>query len=330
MKKLYELLNLKETQGTFGIEIECEGANLRAVENETWTSTDDGSLRGHFPESRIEWVLKKPLPLGKAITAVSNLNKMQERHGAVPKFSYRTSVHVHTNVQQFTEDQYLNFLYTYLLIEDPLIKFCGKQREANRFCLSINNGEGLMDYLAHVFRNGYQAIARLDENAVRYAAMNIAATRKYGSLEFRSMRGTLDTEVLTTWLIALDNIRSFAEKQENVRDIHDKFVKSDPLNFFREVVGDVSEAFEYKGMEGDIRNNFSITLELVYAYQPFSEKRGEKPILKKDKHLEELFVIAAADPDWQAIPLPDNVVFERLPAENPWPQRARRVVIQGN
>lgn len=279
MKKLSELLQVEKVDGLFGIEVECEGRNLQEVQNATWLSTNDGSLRGHYPDTAIEWVLKKPLPLAKAITAVNQLNKINVEKGAEFKFSYRTSVHVHVNVQDFTEDQYLNFMYTYLLLEEPLIRFCGDQRKANRFCLSINNGEGLMDYLVHLFRGGVATLRRVGEDQVRYAAMNIAATRKYGSLEFRSMRGTLDTEVLTTWLIALNNIRTFAEGQKNVRDIHDKFVRSKPVDFFMEVLGDVADEFYYKEVENDLRNNFSVTLELAYAYvspEELAKKKAEE------------------------------------------------------
>lgn len=273
MKKLLELLPLDPTKGSFGIEIECEGQNLQRLDNGVWMSTADGSLRGHFPDSAVEWVLEKPVELAKAITAVNALSKFQEQKGALPKFSYRTSVHVHVNVQQLTEDEYLNLLYTYMLIEEPLIRFCGAQRRANRFCLSINNGEGILDHMNMIFRRGVEALRVIPEDAVRYAAMNIAATRKYGSVEFRSMRGTLDVDVLTTWLLTLNSIREFAKEHKDVTEIHDKFVKMKPIDFFRSIVGDEAPELEYKEIEADLRNNFSITLELVYAYQQSRQKK---------------------------------------------------------
>jgi hypothetical protein len=271
MKKLSELLVLKPQAGTFGVEIECEGENLSPVDNSTWRTEDDGSLRGAFPRSRCEWVLVKPLPLGKALTAVSSLARKQEKDGATPDFSFRTSVHIHVNVQEMTQDQYFNFIYAYLLLEEPMLRFCGAARKANRFCLSMNDGEGLLDYLSYIFQNGVGSLGHINENDVRYAAMNIAATRKYGSLEFRGMRGTLDVDVLSTWILALNSIREYAMEHKNVHAIHDEFVKHSPTQFMRNVLKDMSPDFEYDGMEGDLRNNFSVTLELIYAYKPVKE-----------------------------------------------------------
>jgi len=282
MTKLFELLGCKLTTGTFGVEIECEGNNLVPVETDGWRTEDDGSLRGVFPNSRCEWVFKKPLPLAKAITAIATLAREQRKGNAKLDFSLRTSVHVHVNVQDLTEEQYFNFIYTYLLLEPVLLRYCGDVRRANRFCLSINDGEGLMDYISHLFQQGVKQIGAIFENDVRYAAINIAATKKYGSLEFRGMRGTLDVDILSTWIMALNAIREYAMENENVHSIHDKFVRNSPTEFMRSVLGDVSADFEYAGMEGDIRNNFSITLELVYAYKP---KEKAVPVQKEAKRV---------------------------------------------
>lgn len=272
MKKLFEYLGNDHKKGTFGIEIECEGENLKIVHEGTWRTEADGSLRGRFPDKSCEWVLEEPLSLKDAITAVNQLSKKQSGADTKINFSYRTSTHVHVNAQDMTEDQYLNFIYTWLLLEEPLIRFCGPQRRANRFCLSINDGEGAMDYLNLLFTTGFAALPRLYENDIRYAALNIAASRKYGSIELRCMRGTLDVEVLTIWLTALQAIRDFSMQCKNVREIHDKFVKSPPLEFMRNILKDCSKHFEYKNVEDSLRNNFSITLELVYDYRQKEEK----------------------------------------------------------
>lgn len=279
MKKLFELLGLKQQEGTFGVEIECEGKNLSPVNRGFWRTEDDGSLRGRYPDSRCEWVFAKPLPLAKALTAISGMAREQTSQGAELDFSFRTSVHVHVNVQDFTEDQYFNFIYTYLLLEEPLLRFCGPTRKANRFCLSMNDGEGLLDYVSHIFQNGVRSVNYIHENELRYAAINLAATKKYGSLEFRAMRGTLDVDVLSTWIIALNNIREYALSKGNIHEIHDEFVKNSPTQFMRNVLDDMSPEFEYAGMEENLRNNFSVTLELVYAYKPALKK--EEPAKEK-------------------------------------------------
>lgn len=268
MKKLIEIIpDLKESKGIFGVEIECEGEGLAVMETKYWKTEADGSLRGHFPDKSAEWVFNSPLSFNEAVKAINQLSSTQKECGAKINFSFRTSTHVHVNMQDLTEDQVLNFIYTYVLIEEVLLNFCGPSRKANRFCLSINDGEGTLDFLNQMFRLGVGSVRRFHENEVRYAALNIAALNKYGSIEIRSMRGTLDIDVLTTWLCALGNLRSFATERTHVHEIHDLFVNNTPENFLRMVLRDVYGDFEYEGMEKDIRKNFSISLELPHAYR---------------------------------------------------------------
>lgn len=266
MTKLHELLQQKPTNGLFGIEIETEGHNLSPIVPPQWKVEDDGSLRGQFPTERAEYVLKKPLDLQKAIDAVVKLREVQDANKAVLNFSFRTSVHIHVNVQQLTFPQYLNMIYTYLLLEEPLVRYCGKERVGNRFCLRLQDAEGLLDYLFMLFRQGYSAMRYINGDAVRYAAINVAATAKYGSLEFRSLKGNMDVPYITTWIQALDHIRSFAMEMKDPQEVHNLFVNNTPEQFAEIVLGDVYESFIYPEMEDDMRKSFSLALELPYNF----------------------------------------------------------------
>lgn len=272
MTKLHELLQQKAVNGSFGLEIETEGKNLIDAAPPQWRIENDGSLRGGFPYGCAEYVFKKPLDFKKAIDAVTLLRKYQDDKGATLDFSFRTSVHVHVNVQQLTFNQYLNMIYTYFLIEEPLVHYCGKERIGNRFCLRLQDAEGLLDYVFMLFRNGYTALRHLQGDAIRYAAINLAATTKYGSLEFRSLRGNMDVEYISNWVQALDNLRDFATRFDNPQQIHDLFVKSEPEDFAAAVLGDVYEFFDYIGMANDMRRSFSLTLELPYNFIDHSKQ----------------------------------------------------------
>lgn len=272
MKKLHELLRVDRKAGIFGIEIECEGNNLVPVINAVWNTVDDGSLRGVFPVSRCEWVMQAPLPLNATIDAVKLLAKENER--AQLNFSFRTSLHVHMNVQELTFDQYLALIYTYLLLEEPLMRFCGQQRLGNRFCLRIRDAEAFLDTLEHMSEMGEAFLRHIMEDQIRYASVNIAATKKYGSLEFRGMRGTLDVNVISTWLTALNRLREFAIKTGDPMAVHDVFVKNNVAEFAKEVLGDVAEAFYYEDVNNDIRHSFSLTLNIPYKHA--ARKRQEQ------------------------------------------------------
>ena len=264
MKKLYEhLQHLDPKDGEmFGVEIECEGRNLYPINNNYWKTERDGSLRGDFPNNACEWVMKKPLDLKGTLLAVKSLHTNQVKNNAVFDFSFRTSLHVHMNVSDLTFNQYMALIYAYLLVEEPLIKFCGEGRIGNRFCLRLQDAEGLLDNISYIGRVGVQAIPRIDPEVVRYSAINIAATPKYGSLEFRGMHGTMDVPTITKWITALSNLRAFAVKCDNIQNVHDVFMKEEPLAFLNMAVG---AGFEYPGAENDMRYSFSISMQLPYA-----------------------------------------------------------------
>lgn len=276
MTQLYKLLGLnKPTEGDFGIEIECEGANMRAVKGAIWKSEPDGSLRGEYPESACEYVLTKPVTFAEvepALDALIKLNKAAEF-----KFSFRTSVHVHVNAQLLTVDQLLNLIYTYLLLEQPLVNYCGDSRKANRFCLRLRDAEGLLDGVNHLFTMGYDGFAHLRNDRNRYASINLEAFNKYGSIEFRAMRGTMDKAIILPWVSMLNNIKSFAMEMENPKAIHDLFRSVGANDFMQTVLGEENtKILTHDSCERDINESYSLTIDLPYAYVAY-KKQADMP-----------------------------------------------------
>ena len=292
MTKLYELLQLRKRQdGDFGIEIECEGKNLAVPIPDVWNTVDDGSLRGEFPHGRAEWVLKKPLSLDEATKAVADLAAYQAANKAQLDFSFRTSVHVHMNVQNLTFNQYLNVIYTYLLLENVLVRYCGNDRIGNRFCLRMQDAEGLSDLLVGLFNKGPKMMGHFSRENVKYASINLAATNAYGSLEFRAMQGNLQVDYINTWVKALYNLREFAKARKDPQDIHDYFVRTDPSEFMANVLKDTYNHFSYEDEVNDIRQAFSITLELPYAYSNDEKRKKEREaeLERRERELKEQY-----------------------------------------
>jgi hypothetical protein len=276
MKKLNELLAKKQIKGDVGIEIECEGDNLQLINTDFWGSEDDGSLRGKFPNTRAEYVLKKPIVLEKVKDALVELNdKLKD---SKLSFSYRTSVHVHVNVLGLTEDQLFTMIYTYFLLEDVLFNYCGNGRKANRFCLRLQDSDELsMLTLEMIHRGPVQTLLALDETSIRYSAINFAALTKYGSIEFRGMRGTADVETITTWASALVSIRNFACHVDNCLNVHDLFVEMGPEKFVEHVLKDLTKSFKYSKMEKDLYKNFSLAIDIPYTFKYTKEHKKEAP-----------------------------------------------------
>lgn len=296
MKKIADLLRLPVIKGDFGIEIEVEGENLVptvASSQCPWKTEDDGSLRGRFPDQRAEYVLNKPIPYGRVKPALEYLEKHLK--GSRLDFSFRTSTHVHVNVLELNEVQLMNFIYTYLLLEEPLVNFCGAQRVNNRFCLRLQDAEGLRDCLVVLFSQGLKKIAgNLREDRIRYAALNLAALNKYGSLEFRSMRGTLDVKVLTTWVDALNSIREYAMRMQDPIAIYEEFTRNAPADFAQIVLGDTAKEFNYENFERGIQTGFSLTIDFPFLYRVYlkaqkDQEEREKREIEEVKRIKERF-----------------------------------------
>jgi len=273
MNKLSDILALPKQKGDFGIEIEVEGRNLPEVDTPYWKTEPDGSLRNGK-----EYIFKRPYLLKTVPALLRALNKQFEQAEAKLEFSFRTSVHVHMNMQELSYHQVLNTIYTYLLLEAPLMEFCGESRKGNRFCLRMEDAEGLVGELQHLFSTGEYGLHKIGRDRVRYASINIEALKKYGSLEFRALAGTADVDRITTWCTALSNIRDFACTHNSPSDIFNLFADIEAEAFQQLVLKGVAPAFEYPGMVKDIQRSFSLAIDLPFAYAQSEEL---KKTLKK-------------------------------------------------
>lgn len=274
MKKIYQLLGLnKPLPEAYGIEIEAEGKNMVEVGSQFWKTENDGSLRGHYPDRSAEFVLRKPIHANQVDVALDELIGIQKEAGAEFDFSFRTSVHIHVNVQEMTEEQVMNMIYTYLLIEEPMMNYCGRARKGNRFCLRVVDADNIIDILKQGFTDGIHRLMEMDVNALRYSSMNVGALSKYGSLEFRGMRGNMDKEILTKWITALGNLKAYALSKKTPMDILEEFQNSKPEDFLQMLMGDLYEDFKYPRMVREIQRSFSLAIDLPYSYRNANVKR---------------------------------------------------------
>jgi hypothetical protein len=293
MEKLHEFLGRKIPKpGDFGIEIEVEGKNLPNVDDQFWKSEADGSLRGES----LEYVLKNPITLKNVIPALSSLE--EQLADSELDFSFRTSVHVHVNVQALSHVQILNMIYTYLLLEEPCMTYCGKERKGNRFCLRLQDAEGILDTLQILFRGDLTTIGFINEDQIRYAAINLGALNKYGSLEFRAMKGNIDVEKLSIWVLALNNIREYAKNSKSPKEILEDFRKLGTKEFLNLVMKEVAVSFVYPKMDRDMQQSCSLSIDLPYCYEE------EVLPVKKARKVE-----ALAGAQFFEMPIAEQVVF---------------------
>ena len=200
--------NRKREAGEVGLEIEVEGADLPQTIT-GWRSEVDASLRGES----LEYVLREPVSREQVPICLKKITKAYARCGSRIANSYRCSTHVHINVQELTMKEVYSFILLYAMFEPFLVKYCGEHREGNLFCLRIGDAEGIVPALRLAATTG--EFNQLGSPLLRYGALNVTALAKYGSLEFRAMRGTEDMAAIGTWVKLLLALKDAAVAYKN-------------------------------------------------------------------------------------------------------------------
>lgn len=330
IKDIFSIPKDRLQKGEIGIEIEIEGDDL-PHESKTWVKTQDGSLRGNSAE----YVLRKPLDRKEAFDALDLLEDQYQRYGTVSNGSIRESIHIHINVQDLTLLQFYNFLTMYLVLEEVLITFCGPQREGNLFCLRASDAKYLLKALKDLTVT--KAFKNFANDDFRYAAVNIVAVPKYGSLEFRSMRGTTDFQAVKTWIDLLLRVKNYSLEFDDPTAIIEAFSEGDYGLFVSQALGPlyalfsdrkdlnflakqgmrnaqtIAYAVDWKEYVGSIENN--IFLGIAQAFEP--PQRGvPEPEWDEPMGMDEVVIPAPPDDELRRPPRPGPARFEwELPGQ---------------
>ncbi len=183
-----------------GIEIELENY-LHPIDVETfWEIKTDGSLRNNGIEFVSHPLRTRFVPYALQYLC-DELFKENE-----PTFSNRTSVHIHLNVRDFSKERLKVFLLLYCIFEKHFFNVAGTKRENNIFCVPLYKTEQPINL-------------KYFDNAVKhwnkYNALNLAcilgsaeeSIKKYGTVEFRHLYGTLDPIILYPWIDSILHLR---------------------------------------------------------------------------------------------------------------------------
>lgn len=247
MSKLQDFLNSSvsdvtpmarrtKTGDLFGIELECEGYAVDWDGGDDivrqWEPHRDGSLRNNHGDA-CEWVFKGPVTYEKSIERVNLLFDYFKRRGSRLVCSNRTSTHVHFNMGDKQAYQVVNMFILFTILEDLLDRYCGEDRRGNLFCLSSRHAEEQVRWVENAcFKSG--AFNFADNN--RYCAFNLAALNKFGSVEFRSMRGLDNREDMLAWLEILKEFTNYAcYMMKNPVNLIEEISMVTPLGFIKKV-----------------------------------------------------------------------------------------------
>lgn len=185
-------------EGDVGLELEMEGLiNITNPEKlKWWQQHEEGSLK----DGGTELVLTRPVSLEELPQAIDEARAALSKSKI--KQSLRTSTHVHVNMLSRTVRQLYSVILAWWIIEDSIIQTQGPNRVGNLFCLSLSNAEAILfNILADL--DGRRHLNTTSSNSNRYAALNLSAIGKFGSVEFRFLKGTTDWDEITMWTESL-------------------------------------------------------------------------------------------------------------------------------
>lgn len=199
--KLKEPYNFINNNVLIGIEIEVENCTDFPYLSNYWKVDSDGSLRNHGVEFISQPLRTKQIPY--AIEYLKDLLYLNNN----PDFSDRTSIHIHLNVRDFTIERLKTFLLLYCIFEKHFFNIAGTKRENNIFCVPLYKTE-------QVISLEYFTDALIDWN--KYNALNLGCVlgndinKRFGTVEFRHLYGTLNTNILYPWINSIVHLRDYS------------------------------------------------------------------------------------------------------------------------
>lgn len=185
--------------GFVGIELELEykskvPAHEFCKESKYWEYHEENSLRDGF-----ELVLSKPLLIFSEdyVKAMDEVDSFLKVHKNKLLVTYRTSLHVHVNIQEYTWRQIYNVVLNTYLFENVLSYKSSANRKGNLFCLRGCDAEAGLFLLANYIKGGDISFSNVGINGFKYGALNMAAITQRGSVEFRFMDASLDVKEIS-------------------------------------------------------------------------------------------------------------------------------------
>jgi hypothetical protein len=283
-KSVLKAADCSNKELVMGVELEVE--NTRDLDHYAsgqlsgaWMFERDGSLRGGRGGEAYEFI-SKPLQMQFLLPELQKFfeyTKFDESN-----YSDRCSVHVHTNVTDFTQDMLASLSMVYTVVEDVLFQYVnhhaaptmdGYNRDTNLYCIPWNQCRMNHRLVEKLFGNSHAHLARWQ----KYTALNLLPITTQGTVEWRHMHGTADMEKLTTWLNLIGSIMWYARRTQ-LDDVIKTILTLNDTSAYRQFFLDVTKGYleykeEYQGplAEGVINAKYGL----------FDWDRSKKPVEEK-------------------------------------------------
>jgi hypothetical protein len=197
-----------------GIELEYEGtkSSPRYLREsypkifEWWVIGSDGSLRG---EDACEIRSSVPMSVAHVEYCLPQLLELSSKW----QVNKRTGLHVHLDVGHMTQDNLVNLLCLYGLLEPAVFTAAGDERSANPFSVPWYKDPYASKLIA-VICGGGDAVWTSINLGGKYSALNFRPILEYGTVEFRHMKNTHNTSHIFGWISMILHMRNAAMSRE--------------------------------------------------------------------------------------------------------------------
>ena len=238
---------------TIGVEVEAEHVELPSgTIIPTWAQTSDNSLRDNGRE-----FLLLPSAPDSAYYSLAALFHWLRLLRPKPKFSWRTSIHVHLNMRTERVDQILSLLMLYMLFEDSIFDFVGNDRRRSNFCVPLQETD--LSYSISRMLNNNNKLPSLLMNWSKYTALNYrplllndhgnpdhpGAPGGKGTIEFRHLEGTDNLRRIIQWINIILSLQVASRKysldylEERIMSMGER---TDYLDLMEDVFGELLPA----------------------------------------------------------------------------------------
>lgn len=188
------------TRFVAGVECEIEGVRNPHDCPKGFKVDKDGSLRGDHGYEFIS----NPFPKDQLLERFGTLQKVLEFYPEEDPFSFRTSTHVHINCAMLEPKQIKNIILLYALFEEFFFMMVKPIRRDNIHCVPLTE-----THLPNLYRRD---LAGMVDRWHKYTALNIKPLKELGTIEFRHLHGTGDTNEFATWLQILENLWTLGQR----------------------------------------------------------------------------------------------------------------------
>lgn len=191
-----------------GVELEIEDFKATPQLPMGWNNTEDGSLRNSGRE-----LISPPLGLSTHLAHFGMIHK-NIKLGKEP-FTERTSIHVHINCLDLTQEQCKSVVLWYALFEPVFFAMVAPHRRNNIHCVGLDQ-----TVLSEYYRRSLPIIV---DKWSKYTALNLLPLKTQGTIEFRHMQGHNNQTLYTEWMWTLNNLWKWGQeyilKRQQVDDV---------------------------------------------------------------------------------------------------------------